>query len=124
MVETIQIGEITIAVTRKDVKHVHLSVHPPSGRVTLVAPTGTRGEVARAYAISKLSWIREHQATIRAQRRETQRQFVERETHYLWGRRYLLTIEEQATKATVRLSHRSIKLIVRPGTDGARRAAV
>ena len=42
MSETIQLGEIAIAVTRKDIKHVHLSVHPPDGRVTLVAPLGTR----------------------------------------------------------------------------------
>ena len=44
MAETIQLGEIAIALTRKDVKHVHLSVHPPSGPVTLVAPNGTRRE--------------------------------------------------------------------------------
>ena len=59
MSETIRLGEIAIAVTRKAVKHVHLSVHPPLGRVTLVAPIGTRPEVARAYAISKLAWIRD-----------------------------------------------------------------
>ena len=40
MSETIQLGEIAISVTRKDIKHVHLSVHPPSGRVTLAAPAG------------------------------------------------------------------------------------
>lgn len=57
MSETIRLGDVAIAVTRKDIKHVHLSVHPPSGRVTLVAPTATRREVARAYAVSKLGWI-------------------------------------------------------------------
>src|SRR5262245_32612902 len=61
MAVTIQLGDIAIALTRKDVRHVHLSVHPPGGRVTLVAPSGTRDEVARAYAISKLRWIREQQ---------------------------------------------------------------
>ena len=50
----IQVGEIPIAVTLKDVRNVHLSVHPPDGRVTLVAPVSTRLDVARAYAISKL----------------------------------------------------------------------
>jgi len=55
MADTIQIGEIAISVARKDIKHVYLSVHPPSGRVTLVAPKGTRPEVARAYAVSKLA---------------------------------------------------------------------
>jgi hypothetical protein len=53
MIETIQVGDISIRVTRKAIKHVHLAVHPPSGRVTLSAPRSTRLDVARAYAISK-----------------------------------------------------------------------
>ena len=124
MAETIQLGEIAIALTRKDVRHVHLSVHPPSGRVTLVAPNDTRSEVARAYAISKLGWIRDQQAKVRGQARETPRQFLERESHYLWGRRYLLTVREQEAKPSIRLSHRAITLTVRPGSNGAKRAAV
>ena len=59
MSETIELGDISIAVTRKQVKNVHLSVYPPAGRVTLVAPTTVRLEVIRAYAISKLGWISE-----------------------------------------------------------------
>ena len=124
MVETIQIGEIAIALTRKDVKHAHLSVHPPSGRVTLVAPQGTRSEVARAYAISKLGWIRDQQAKMQDQARETARLFVERESHYLWGRRYLLTVKEEEAKPSIRLSHRTITLTVRPGSSDDKRAAV
>jgi predicted metal-dependent hydrolase len=124
MAETIQLGAIAIALTRKDVKHVHLSVHPPGGRVTLVAPSGTRSEVARAYAISKLGWIREQQAKIRGQARETPRQFVERESHHLWGRRYLLTVKERDEKPSIRVSHRTIMLTVRPGSSGARRGAI
>ena len=124
MAETIQLGEIAIALTRKDVKHVHLSVHPPSGRVTLVAPIGTRSEVARAYAISKLGWIRDQQVKMRGQARDTARQFVERESHYLWGRRYLLTVREEEAKPSIRLSHRAIMLTVRHGSSGAKRAAI
>ena len=124
MSETIRLGDIVIALTRKDVKHVHLSVHPPSGRVTLVAPTGTRPEVARAYAISKLGWIRSHQANLRAQARETSRRFVTRESHYLWGRRYLLSVWEEETKPSVRLNHRTIALTVRPGSSRTKREAV
>ena len=29
MTETIQLGDMSIQVTRKDIKNVHLSVHPP-----------------------------------------------------------------------------------------------
>jgi predicted metal-dependent hydrolase len=124
MSETIQLGEIAISVTRKDIKHVHLSVHPPSGRVTMAAPLATRSEVARAYAVSKLGWIRDQQAKLRGQARETPRQFVERESHYLWGLRYLLTVREEEAKPSVRLSHRRITLTVRPGSGRAKRQAV
>lgn len=124
MTETIQLGDITIAMTRKDIKNVHLSVHPPSGRVTLVAPLATRPEVARAYAASKIGWIRDQQAKLLGQARETPRQFVERESHYLWGRRYLLSLVEKDVKPFVRLDHRRITLTVRPGSSPAKREEV
>ncbi len=121
MSETIRLGDIVIALTRKNIKHVHLSVHPPNGRVTLVAPEGTRHEVARAYAASKLGWVRDQRARLLAQARETPREFVERESHYLWGRRYLLSVREEDAKPSVRLDHRTITLTVRPGSSRARR---
>ena len=124
MTETIQLGDVSIAVTRKAVKNVHLSVHPPLGHVTLVAPTETRLDVARAYAISKLGWIRDQQTKLLAQARETPRQFVERETHHLWGRRYLLSVIEKNAKPAVTHSHRRITLAVRPGSTLAKREKV
>ena len=124
MAETIQLGEVSIAVTRKAVKNVHLSVHPPQGHVTLVAPTETRLEVARAYAISKLGWIRDQQSKLLAQARETPRQFVERETHMLWGRRYLLSVVEKDAKPNVTRDHRRITLTTRPGSTLAKREEV
>lgn len=122
--DTILLGEMVVHVTRKAVKHVHLSVHPPHGNVTLVAPTGTRLDVARAYAISKLGWIRNQQAKLLAQPRETPRQFIARESHYVWGRRYLLWVVEKDAKPSVTLDHRRIRLAVRPGTTLAKRAEV
>ncbi len=124
MAETITIGEMAIEVLRKEIKHVHLSVHPPDGRVTLSAPAGTRPEAMRAFAVTKLGWIREQQRRLAEQARETDRQFIERESHYLWGRRYLMTVEHRAAKPSVRLDHRRITLIVRPGSDAVKRAAV
>lgn len=120
----IRLGELDITVTFKAVKNVHLSVHPPEGKVTLVAPTSTRLEVARAYAISKLGWIRQQQAKLQAQARETPRQFVTRESHYIWGRRYLLVVEEQDAPPAVKVDHRRITLSVRPGTDTTKREMV
>ena len=124
MSETIQLREITADVTRKDVKNVHLSVHPPSGQVTLVAPESTRLDVARAYVASKVGWIRDQQTQLRRQAREPKRQFIERESHNLWGRRYLLSAQESDEKPSVRFDHRRILLTVRPGADRDKRAEV
>lgn len=124
MTEVIEFGGLSIEVTRKDIKHVHLSVYPPSGRVTLVLPTATRLEVARAYAVSKLAWIREQQMKLCGQAREAPRRFVERESHQIWGRRRLLSIKYQDAKPSVILDHKRIILTVRPGSDAVKRAEV
>lgn len=124
MQSIIQLGDIAITVTRKDIKNVHLTVHPPDGRVTLSVPHATRLDVARAYAISKLFWIREQQRKLQSQARETPRQFVTRESHYLWGRRYLMAIVYQDAKPSVVLGNKRITLNVRPGSSTEKRAKV
>lgn len=122
--ETFQLGEIAISVTRKDVKNVHLSVHPPDGRVTLVAPTATRLDVARAYAISKLGWINDQRQKLKDQAREAPRQFVPRESHCLWGRSYLMVVEYRDAKPSVSIEHKRITLSVRPDSDVVKRQQV
>jgi len=122
--EEIVLGALRINLVRKSVKNVHLTVHPPQGRVTLVAPANTRAEVARAYAISKLAWIRQQQTALRVQAREAPRQFRERESHELWGRRHLMTVREADVKPFVKHDHKRITLTVRPGHDLAKRAEV
>ncbi|MDA7522587.1 M48 family metallopeptidase [Akkermansiaceae bacterium] len=124
MSESIELGDISVEITRKDIKNVHLSVHPPDGRVTLAAPSTTRLDVARAYAISKLGWIRDQQEKLAKQARETPREFIERESHYLWGRRYLMTVEHVEAKPSVTLDHKQITLTVRPGSLQQKREQV
>lgn len=124
MKETIQLGDVAITVTRKDIRNVHLSVHPPHGRVTMSAPRATRIEVARAYAISKLGWLREQRKKLANQARETPRQFINRESHLVWGRRRLMTVRYCDAKPTVSLDQKRIILTVRPGSGSARRAEV
>jgi predicted metal-dependent hydrolase len=124
MTRTIELGDISIQVTQKPIKHVHLSVYPPMGRVTMTAPVATRPEVARAYAISKLRWIREQREKLRRQARESQRQYVERETHWLWGHRHLLTVEHRDVRPFVRVDRRRLILTVRPGATREKREEV
>lgn len=124
MTEQIQLGDLSISVTRKAVKHVHLSVYPPDGRVTVVAPLNARTAVVRAFAATKLKWIRDRQAELRSQAREEPRAYVTRESHYLWGKRYLLKVVEQDAKPSVSITHREIVLFVRPGSSRDKRSEV
>jgi predicted metal-dependent hydrolase len=120
----IRLGEVSISLTRKPIKHVHLAVHPPAGRVTMVAPMGTRTEVARAFAITKLGWIRQQQSRFHGQAREAPRRYIERETHDLWGRPRLLHVLYKDQGPSVVADHLHITLTVRPGSDVAKRAEV
>ncbi len=124
MSERIQFGDLEVVVTRKKIKNVHLTVHPPDGHITLSVPLDTRLEVARAYVATRLGWIRRQQEGLINQARETPREFTGRESHYLWGRQYLLTVVERDMKPFVTVSHKRIVLTVRPRSDHSKRAAV
>lgn len=121
MATTIQIGELTVEVTQKDIKNLHLSVHPPLGRISVAAPRHLSISAIRAFAIGKVSWIRQEQAKLREQERETPREFLHRESHYVWGRRCLLNVVEQDAAPAVSWSRNRLTLMIRPGTDEIRR---
>lgn len=120
----LDIGGISVEVIFKDIKNVHLSVHPPTGRVRLAAPAWMKIETLRLYAISKLDWIKKQQTKLQAQARETPREYLDRESHYVWGRRYLLQIHEADRPPTVELHPQHLHLTVRPNTPPDKREAI
>ncbi|MEX2579678.1 MAG: SprT family zinc-dependent metalloprotease [Verrucomicrobiales bacterium] len=124
MSSRIQIGDLDVEVTRKDIKNIHLSVLPPTGRVRLSAPEHIKSDTLRVYVVSRLQWIRKQQEKLRSQERETPRDYIERESHYVWGRRYLMTVVEKEEPPEVELVHRRMILQVRPGTDPKKREAI
>ena len=124
MITRLDLGGITVDVERKDIKNVHLSVYPPAGRVRIAAPERMSIDTIRVFAISKLGWIRRQQTRILGQARETPREYLERESHYVWGKRYLLKIVDHHGAPGVDLTPRRLVLKLRPGTPEARRFAV
>lgn len=124
MVSQIKLGDIVVDVVLKDIKNVHLSVHPPTGRVRISAPTRMKLDTIRVFAISKLAWIRQQQKKLREQERESPREYLERESHYLWGRRYLLSVQEGVLSPMVRIRGNRLILSVRPGTGESGKADV
>ncbi len=109
------LGDIPVDVVKKDIKNVHLSVYPPSGKVRISAPRLMNDESIRCFALSRLGWIRKQQQKFSEQDRETPREYLERESHYVWGERRLLRIVEKDATPSVQLQHKSLWMQVRPG---------
>lgn len=114
--EKIELGNIVIDVEHKDIKNIHLSVHPPRGKVRISAPRRMELDTIRVFAISKLQWIKKQQNVFRKQERETQREYLTRESHYFLGERYLLKIVERDTSPKIVLKKKEIQMFVRPDT--------
>ena len=117
MATQIKLGNIAVDVVLKDIKNVHLSVYPPTGRVRISAPKRMSLDNIRAFVISKLGWIKQQQQKLRRQERETPREYLDRESHYVWGKRYLLKVVEDDAAPEVKLKHSEMILRVRPGTE-------
>lgn len=120
----LHLAEITVDVVFKDIKNVHLSVYPPSGRVRISAPLRMNLDTVRVFAIAKLSWIRQQQNKLCGQEREAPREYLDRESHYVRGKRYLLSVIEESAPPRVELKHSKLLLRVRPGTTEAGKQAV
>jgi predicted metal-dependent hydrolase len=114
MVTQLKLGDIAVDVMLKDIKNVHLSVYPPTGRVRISAPQRMSLDTVRVFAISKLGWIKQQQKKLREQERETRREYLDRESHYVWGKRYLLRVVEEHAEPKIVLRHS--KMILRAGS--------
>jgi predicted metal-dependent hydrolase len=112
MVSELHLGDLCVDLVFKDIKNIHLSVYPPTGRVRIAAPTRASIDTIRAFAISKLGWIRKHQTKFSGQERQPPRELLDRESHYLWGRRMLLDIIEGRGRPSIDVEHRKIALRV------------
>jgi len=124
MVSRLKLGDVVMEVIFKDIKNVHLSVHPPTGSVRISAPARMNIDTIRIFAISKLGWIRQQQKKLQEQERETRREYLERESHYAWGKRYLLTISEHDGPPAIELKQNRMLLRVRPETNAETKQAI
>jgi len=117
----ITINGMPVYVVRKDIKNLHLGVYPPDGRVRVAVPRQVTNDAVRLAVIGKLSWIRRQQAKFEAQARQSEREMVTGETHYLLGRRYRLRVTHHAGPIEIKTNGHTIELRVRPELDAGQR---
>ena len=88
----IVIRGVEVEVIRKDIKNLHLGVYPPAGRVRVAAPIAVSDDAVRLAVIGKLAWIRRQREKLAAQSRQTTREAVSGESHFVFGKRYRLSV--------------------------------
>ncbi len=121
----IDVNGLVVDVVRKDIKNLHLAVYPPNGRVRVAAPLRVNDEAVRMAVIARWGWIKRQQANFRAQERESRHEYVNGESHYFLGNRYLLNIIEdsRAGKVIVR-NKKKIDLYTHPNSTRAQRERI
>lgn len=109
----LQIGNVRIAVTKKNIKNMYIRVLPPDGKVQITAPQSAGNDAIRMFAVSRISWIKKQRANFEAQARQTKRQYVTGESYYVWGRRYRLDVQYSNIRNAVSLKGERLILQVR-----------
>jgi hypothetical protein len=123
--QILEINDMQVEVFRKSIKNLHLSVHPPHGKVRVSAPLWLDDEAIRLAIVSRLGWIRRQQAQFAQQERQSVREMVTGESHYVQGRRYRLdVIEHQGAPAVTIRNNTTLELRVRPGSTQQKREVV
>ena len=119
------VNDIEVQIIRKRIKNLHLAVYPPDGHVRVSVPLHISDENVRLAVISRINWIRKQQAHFQEQVRQSKREMVSSESHYLWGKRYRLEVAEHQGKHEIKVKNNSwLNLTVQPGTSTARRELV
>lgn len=113
---TLHVSDLVVDFVRKDIKNVHLSVLPPEGQIRLTAPLSMTDDNARLAVVARWSWIKKRQKEFWTQNRESERRYVDGETHYFDGHPYLLSLAATKKASHVRVAGNGrIELFCRSG---------
>lgn len=117
------VGDLGVDVVYKDIKNLHISVYPPVGRVRVAAPTRTDEEAIRLAIIQRLPWIKRQREQLQYAERQSQRQMLSGETHYVWGQRYRLDISHTSGNHSVTMKGSTLWVVTPEGSDAESRRA-
>lgn len=119
----IRVSDFEVDVVRKDIKNLHLAVYPPFGRVRVAAPSQLDDDAVRLAVIARLAWVVKQRRKMREQLRQSRREMVNGETHYIWGRPYRLRVLEDGARQPVSITTSGrVELHVPAGADRDARA--
>ena len=115
------VAGIDVDVIFKDIKNLHIGVYPPMGRVRVAAPEQLNDDQVRLAVVQRLPWIRRQREQLQAAQRQSIREMVTGESHYIWGSRYRLKIIERSGRPHIEIDGDRLLLYVSEGTSTERR---
>lgn len=118
------VAGIAVDVVYKDIKNLHVGVYPPAGRVRVAAPLRLDDDAVRRALVQRLPWIKRQRHLLQTASRQSLREMVTGESHYVWGRRYRLRINERIGRPHVEVDGKSLLLYVTPSTTAERRREI
>ncbi|MBW3578872.1 MAG: M48 family metallopeptidase [Actinobacteria bacterium] len=122
---TITVSDLTVHVIHKPIKNLHVAVYPPDGLIRVSAPEHMDDDAVRLAVVDRLTWIREQRDELLAQPRQSVREMVTGESHYVWGRRYRLRVVTDGKASGVEIADRgTLVLTVPDGADRDERANI
>jgi predicted metal-dependent hydrolase len=119
------VAGLGVDVVYKDIKNLHISVYPPIGRVRVAAPESTNEDTIRLAIVQRLPWIKRQREQLRRAERQTKREMLSGETHYVWGERYRLDVSRSSGHHGVETKASTLWVVTPEGADAeARRATL
>jgi predicted metal-dependent hydrolase len=112
---------IDVDVVYKNIKNLHIGVYPPMGRVRVAAPERLDDDQVRLAVIQRLPWIKRQREQLRTAERQTEREMVTGESHYLWGVRHRLKVIERPGRAHFEVDGDRLLLYVPDGYNTEQR---
>lgn len=122
--DVIKVGDLSIEIDRKDIKNAHLEVNPPDGHIRVATPLQMSNDAVRLLVISRITWIKKQIKAFKNQQRETKREYLSGESHYFFGKRYLLDVVHSHEIPNVAIKGNQIKLFVSSDSTRDQRHAV
>ena len=83
---------INVNVICKAIKNMYFRIYPPDGQVRVSVPLAMDESAIRNSIISRLNWIKSHQAKFAMQPKQPRLQMVTGENHYFLGDCYKLQV--------------------------------
>lgn len=90
------ISGITVKITKKqNLKNLYIRVSPPEGDVEVSSPISVGDDEIKLFLLKRMPEISKVRIRMKEQERQSKREYVSGESHYLWGKLYRLQVIHQ-----------------------------